>query len=131
MRSLHFAFHCRSPRKGFLPRRRKLRIARFAASGKTHSLRCSSSPHKAGFAGAREAVVSRPLAGPVRSAEGYPLLQAAPAMQPFTTSSSSLSAYRKRLVHPADYRAGYGCLRKPVTNSFSAEEHEKLYSLKS
>ncbi|MBU9899881.1 hypothetical protein [Bacteroides uniformis] len=47
MRSLHFAFHCRSPRKGFLPRRRKLRIARFAASGKTHSLRCSSSPHKA------------------------------------------------------------------------------------
>ena len=47
MRSLHFAFRCRSPRKGFLPRRRKLRIARFAASGKTHSLRCSSSPHKA------------------------------------------------------------------------------------
>ena len=47
MCSLHFAFRCRSPRKGFLPRRRKLRIARFAASGKTHSLRCSSSPHKA------------------------------------------------------------------------------------
>ena len=39
------------------------------------------------------AVVSRPLAGHVRSAEGYPLLQAAPAMQPFT-SSPSLSAYR-------------------------------------
>ena len=33
--------------KGFLPRRRKLRIVRFTASGKTHSLRCSSSPHKA------------------------------------------------------------------------------------
>jgi len=47
MRFLHFAFRCRSSRKGFLPRRRKLRIARFAASGKTHSLRCSSSPHKA------------------------------------------------------------------------------------
>ena len=40
-------FLCRSPRKGFLPRRRKLRIVRFTASGKTHSLRCSSSPHKA------------------------------------------------------------------------------------
>ena len=38
---------CRSLRKGFLPRRRKLRIVRFTASGKTHSLRCSSSPHKA------------------------------------------------------------------------------------
>ena len=38
---------CRSPRKGFLPRRRKLRIVRFTASGKTHSLRYSSSPHKA------------------------------------------------------------------------------------
>ena len=38
---------CRSPRKGFLPRRRKLRIVHFTASGKTHSLRCSSSPHKA------------------------------------------------------------------------------------
>jgi hypothetical protein len=42
-----FAFRCRSLRKGFLPRRRKLRIVRFTASGKTHSLRCSSSPHKA------------------------------------------------------------------------------------
>ena len=40
-------FLCRSPRKGFLPRRRKLRIVRFTASGKTHSLRYSSSPHKA------------------------------------------------------------------------------------
>lgn len=40
-------FLSRSPRKGFLPRRRKLRIVRFTASGKTHSLRCSSSPHKA------------------------------------------------------------------------------------
>ena len=40
-------FLCRSPRKGFLPRLRKLRIVRFTASGKTHSLRCSSSPHKA------------------------------------------------------------------------------------
>ena len=40
-------FLCRSPRKGFLPRRRKLRIVRFTASGKTHSLRCPSSPHKA------------------------------------------------------------------------------------
>jgi len=44
---LHFAFRCRSHRKGFLPRRRKLRIVRFTASGKTHLLRCSSSPHKA------------------------------------------------------------------------------------
>ena len=40
-------FLSRSPRKGFLPRRRKLRIVRFTASGKTHSLRCTSSPHKA------------------------------------------------------------------------------------
>ena len=40
-------FLSRSLRKGFLPRRRKLRIVRFTASGKTHSLRCSSSPHKA------------------------------------------------------------------------------------
>ena len=40
-------FLSRSPRKGFLPRRRKLRIVRFTASGKTHSLRYSSSPHKA------------------------------------------------------------------------------------
>ena len=40
-------FLSRSPRKGFLPRWRKLRIVRFTASGKTHSLRCSSSPHKA------------------------------------------------------------------------------------
>ena len=40
-------FLSRSPRKGFLPRRRKLRIVRFTASGKTHSLRCSSSLHKA------------------------------------------------------------------------------------
>ena len=39
-------FLSRSPRKGFLPRRRKLRIVRFTASGKTHSLRCSSSPTK-------------------------------------------------------------------------------------
>ena len=42
-----FCFPLPFPRKGFLPRRRKLRIVRFTASGKTHSLRCSSSPHKA------------------------------------------------------------------------------------
>ena len=35
------------PEKASCPRRRKLRIVCFAASGKTHSLRCSSSPHKA------------------------------------------------------------------------------------
>ena len=59
MRSLHFAFRCRSPRKVFLPRRRKLRIVRFTASGKTHSLRCSSSPHKVcDFAGAPNLLTS-------------------------------------------------------------------------
>ena len=34
-----------------LPRPRKLRILRFAASGKAHSLCCSSSPHATRFAG--------------------------------------------------------------------------------
>lgn len=35
-----------------LPRRRKLHIPRFAASGKAHSFRCSSFPHKiSDFAG--------------------------------------------------------------------------------
>ena len=33
------------------PRRHKLRIPRFAASGKAHSLRCASSPHATRFAG--------------------------------------------------------------------------------
>ena len=33
------------------PRRRKLHIPRFAASGKAHSLRCASSPHATRFAG--------------------------------------------------------------------------------
>src|SRR5699024_52011 len=42
-----FCFPLPFLRKVFLPRRRKLRIVRFTASGKTHSLRCSSSPHKA------------------------------------------------------------------------------------
>lgn len=41
------------------PRRRKLHIPRPAASGRSRSFRCSSSPHKAGFAGTPlQAVVS-------------------------------------------------------------------------
>ena len=39
--------HCRPLR------RHKLRIARFAASGKAHSLHCASSPHRTRFAGLR------------------------------------------------------------------------------
>lgn len=38
----------------------------------------------------REAVVSLPLVGLVRSAEGYPLLQATPAMQPLQSASIRL-----------------------------------------
>src|SRR5699024_3194651 len=37
---------------GSVPRRRKLRIIRFRQMAKAHSLRCGSSPHKAGFVGA-------------------------------------------------------------------------------
>ena len=43
--------------------------------GRSHSFRCSSSPHKAGFAGSLEAVVSLPLVRVVRSPRGMWLLR--------------------------------------------------------
>ena len=45
--SARYSCFCTPVETSTPPRRSKLRIVRFAASGKAHSLRCSSSPHKA------------------------------------------------------------------------------------
>lgn len=74
---------------------------RFRLWRKLRALPCSSSPHKAGFAGPREAVVTLPLVGLVRSAEGYPLL----------TGSTGYAA-----IHPPSF-GGYTCRKN--TGKFS------------
>ena len=63
------------------------------------------------------AVVSRPLAGPVRSAEGYPPL-------PSITGYAAIHKLSQLVYLPKE-------IGKPATASFSAEEHEKPCSLKS
>ena len=101
--------HCRPLR------RHKLRIARFAASGKARSLHCASSPHRTRFAGLRRGPrndhLSRRCRAPGGTHRGYPASPesccavpawpAGPPLVPCLRNTKAFAAAGKRRVRDA------------------------------
>ena len=84
-------------------------------SGRPHSFRCASSPHKAGFAGPLEAVVSLPMVGHGALRGGFRFLRKAmDDAGKFLSSTQQIRDGTKCSILTC-------CLRKPATGSFAAD----------
>ena len=114
-----------------LPRRRKLHIPRFAASGKAHSFRCSSFPHKisdfagspvgqSDFASQKSCICAvahiTKSACPTAAKKRLSPHSAAPQSMPPPLFRVSRKQRYNTLDFPAENRVPTGMLRAPIGN---------------